>query len=156
MGLDGQELSELIGDIYDCAFDGTRWVPMLERLAHAVGACNGTILRHGDRGAAFAYAWGVPEAVRQHYLKTCAAVNPLSTIAWHCDIGEPVSLGRFKTSTELKATRFYRELPAPLGWPPHTGRERRAAVSGRHHEHPHWTGHGDRIRAGPAEWNRAP
>lgn len=116
MPLDAAQLSDLIGEIYECAFDPARWEPTLARLAHTVGACNGTLLRHGEMGAAFSYSWGVPDEVQRQYVERYERINPLATVGWHGDVGQPVSLSRFMTEAELRATRFYREFLAPLGW----------------------------------------
>lgn len=116
VALENESLSDIIGAIYDCALDPARWEPTLARIGGVVNARNGTILHHGGAGAAFAYSWGVPEAVQHRYQAQYLAVNPLATLPWHCAVGEPVSLADFMTPTELRATRFYREFLAPLGW----------------------------------------
>ena len=56
--LDNETLSSLIGDIYECSIDRSRWIPTLERLADAFAACNGTILSHDARTVSFDYQWG--------------------------------------------------------------------------------------------------
>ncbi|MGE0419681.1 MAG: helix-turn-helix transcriptional regulator [Acetobacteraceae bacterium] len=116
VGSDQQELSNLIGAIYDCAIDPGQWPATLQRLAGALGGCNGTILSHGVDTVSFTYHWGTPDHALRAYADTYARIDPLMTIGWHFEIDDPVSLERFMTPDELRATRFYQAFLAPLDW----------------------------------------
>jgi len=113
---DSETLSSLIGDIYACSIDRSRWIPTLERLAGAFAACNGTILSHDARTVSFDYQWGTPPEWIQAYAENFAAINPLSNIGWHAEVDEPITALRFMTADELRRTRFHREFLAPLNW----------------------------------------
>jgi DNA-binding CsgD family transcriptional regulator/PAS domain-containing protein len=115
MSLSHQELSDLIGEIYECALNPTHWETTLERIATVVNACTATIMRNGS-DATFFHNWGMPQETMPAYLTTYAALNPLATVHWHCEVDEPISLEQFMTPEELRATRFYIEFIGPLGW----------------------------------------
>ncbi|MGE0419789.1 MAG: helix-turn-helix transcriptional regulator [Acetobacteraceae bacterium] len=114
--VDPDILSSLIGDIYDCALDATKWVPTLRRLAGLLDACAGNIMSFGGAGITFSYQWGTPEDAMRDYARTYASIDPMFTVAWHAEIDEPITAGQFIGADELRATRFHREFLAPLGW----------------------------------------
>src|SRR5262249_21116753 len=114
--MDHEALSVLIGAIYDCVLDHSRWVPMLERLAGGFDACNGTILSPGVQSAAFEYHWGTPPEWISAYAETYAPINPLLTIGWHAEVDEPITALQFVSAENLRNSKFYREFLLPLQW----------------------------------------
>ena len=116
LSIDPRTLSDLIGDIYDCALEKERWVPTLQRLAGIFHASNGTILSHGVTSVSFVYHWGTPAHALKAYAETYAAIDPMLTLGWHFDIDDPVTAERFMTPDDLRKSRFYREFLAPLNW----------------------------------------
>lgn len=116
LAMDNATLSDLIGGIYDCALDRSRWVPMLEHLAGVFRASNGTILRHGVQDVSFQYHWGTPPEWLQAYAERHSRIDPLLTIAWHFEVDEPITVERFMTAAELRQTQFYHDFLVPLNW----------------------------------------
>lgn len=115
-GVNQELLSDLIGDIYQCALDKDHWVPTLERLAGVFKARNGTLTRHGMQGFSFEYTWGASAEILQRYNERFVRINPLLTMGWHFDVDEPITLGKFMPPEELRRTTFYRDFLVPVGW----------------------------------------
>jgi len=116
MKFSNEDMSRLIGDIYQCSIEPGRWIETLESISQRVSSCNATLMRHATGTADFMYHWGIPMDVLDKYNRIYGPLNPLSTIQWHVEPDEPVSLARFMTPQELRATRFYKEFIGPLGW----------------------------------------
>ncbi|MEJ0016048.1 MAG: helix-turn-helix transcriptional regulator [Acetobacteraceae bacterium] len=114
--VDNAALSNLIGSIYECAIDPSRWPATLEGMAAALEACNGTILSQAVDGASFQHHWGTPSEWLEAYTRTFQAINPLLTIGWHAEVDVPISALQFMTPEDLRKTRFHREFLAPLNW----------------------------------------
>lgn len=113
---DFRGMSELIGDIYDCAIDPGRWSATLERIGTVLRACNGQVMSRASDGLSFAATWGTSEEERRLYLEKFEAINPFTTMDWHFGTDEPVTVERFMPHEELRATRVYREYLQPRGW----------------------------------------
>ncbi|MGE0419682.1 MAG: helix-turn-helix transcriptional regulator [Acetobacteraceae bacterium] len=116
VGIDQQELSNLIGAIYDCAIDPGQWPATLQRLAGALGGCNGTLLNQSMETASFAYQWGTPQKWLDAYATTFVRINPLLTMGWHFEPDDPISVRRVMSTQAVRRTQFYREFLQPLGW----------------------------------------
>lgn len=114
--LDNQALSGLIGDIYECGLDRTRWVPTLERICHTLDACAASVISHGMRSVSLEFNWGASTESFKLYAEEYAALNPLATIGWHFAVDEPITLARCMDPNDLRQTIFYREFLAPLDW----------------------------------------
>lgn len=113
-----QDLSKLIGEIYDCALDPSLWPHALENITKVFDARMTTILAHDPmtRSVVFLHRWGDDSSQMTSYAEKFAAINPLLTAGWHSDIDEPVNLQRFMDPEEFQLTRFYKEFMAPVGW----------------------------------------
>ena len=114
--IDNVALSSLIGDIYECALDRTRWGPTLERICHTVDACAASVISHGMRSVSLEYNWGASIESFKLYAEKYAALNPLATIGWHFAVDDPITLARRMDPNDLRQTIFYREFLAPLNW----------------------------------------
>ncbi len=114
--IDNDTLSSVIGDIYECALDRTRWVPTLERLAGLFNACNSLVFSHGQQGIQFGYGWGGSDESIKTYAQTYALIDPMRTMDWHFEVDDPITLQRFMDPEEFQRTTFYRDYLKPLNW----------------------------------------
>lgn len=84
------ELSDLIGQIYDCALDPDLWPETIGRMAAAVGGRAGMIVLHdfdNNRGGRF-FEHGIPEDMTRRYCEHYAPINPLGPVARLGAIGQ--------------------------------------------------------------------
>ncbi len=112
------QLLDLVGAIYDCALDPQGWPPVLERVADLVGGINASISVQDPmhKLGRFSASWGVSGESIALYNDRYAALNPVMTSGWYCDIDEPISAARYAGSEAYFASRFGREFLQPLGW----------------------------------------
>jgi hypothetical protein len=116
MTLDGEVLSDLIGEIYACALEPGRWAATLEDLAEAFGARSSALYDRGGGGIAFHCEWGSAPGSHQAFAERYMLQSPLLTMGWHFEIDQPITLASFMQPGELRRTRFYREWLRPQGW----------------------------------------
>lgn len=116
--LDNEELSGLIGDIYDCALDPALWRPLLERIARLLGAEVGVIYSRDSatQRVTFEYDWGQDPHWAAVYMDKYVKIDPLQTACWHAEVDEPTAIERFMDPRDYRRTRFYREYCAPQHW----------------------------------------
>ncbi len=114
--LSNDELSSVIAQIYDCALDPAQWVPTLQRLSGIFDACAGIIGRQGIGRTTPQYAWGVSPEVIDAYQRAYFRLNPLLTMNWHFEVGEPITVDRFMDPDDLRKTKFYHEFLQPAHW----------------------------------------
>lgn len=112
------DLSNLIGEIYDCALDPSLWPTALEKICAVLHARSAAVFSNHptERTAAFYHQWREDPARIAAYVEKYAAINPLLTAGWHNEIDEPIRLRRFMDPEDLRRTRFYKEYAAPVGW----------------------------------------
>ena len=110
------QLLDLVGDIYDCAIEPSRWPHALERLTHLVDGTFAAISLHDiTRSSVRLQAhWNVsPEfeaAMRENF-----AINPLVSLAWYAEIDRPYTAVGALGDDGLRNSRWYREAVAPHG-----------------------------------------
>jgi DNA-binding CsgD family transcriptional regulator/PAS domain-containing protein len=116
-----EELSDLIGAIYDCAVDPALWPATIGRICGAL-RCVASQLYLFDRAAGrnmFASGWGeAPEATRQVteiYAADAAALQGVTLARWSGDMDDPMVLSR-DVPQEFAASRITREWARPLGY----------------------------------------
>src|SRR5262245_48944030 len=116
--LDEQQLSDLIGDIYDAALDAALWPRVLERLCGFVGgSAAGLHVRDTARrtGQIF-YEVGTDPRYGQLYFEKYIKFDPLSTAYLVLEVGEAYSSSMLVPPAEFFKTRFYKEWVQPQGW----------------------------------------
>ena len=112
-----EQLSALIGDIYDAALDQTLWPGVIERATRFVGGSGaGLWTRDWSRDVASAvYDYGMDERYRRLYFESHNELDPLREVYLCQDIGEVVSNSMILPYDEFVQTRFYREWAKPQG-----------------------------------------
>jgi DNA-binding CsgD family transcriptional regulator/PAS domain-containing protein len=117
IGLDGvsaQELSDTIGEIYDCALDPQRWPNTCQRIADLCESTAGGICVHDMRHAqndqlfVFGYQQEFLEGLGKNYAQSPMAIS--DTVA---NVGDVNVLSNERQ--ELFESRFYHDVLKPFG-----------------------------------------
>jgi len=114
---DLEQLSTLIGDIYDAALDPTLWVGVLENTAHFVGGPAAALFwkdaasKSGDA----VYGYGIEPYYQQLYFEKYIKLDPLTIGQFFAEVEEPVSVADLMPYDEFLETRAYREWGRPQG-----------------------------------------
>jgi DNA-binding CsgD family transcriptional regulator len=113
-----EQLSSLIGDIYDAALDATLWPRTLERVYGFVGGC-GAVLYIVDAGRSTGkvyYEVGTEPGYSQLYFEKYAKLDPTSAAIHVLSVGEVASNSLVMPQDEFLESRFYKEWVKPQGW----------------------------------------
>ncbi|MDB5575821.1 MAG: LuxR family transcriptional regulator, partial [Bradyrhizobium sp.] len=122
---DREQLSALIGDIYDAVFDPDHRTDVLDRIADFTGGHSGGLLsKHalgnsmgkslGKAEHLYCYIGNDPESLRAYsesYPKLKSTADPLSV-----GVEQIVSTADLVPYEEFRRGRFYREWARPHGW----------------------------------------
>jgi len=113
-----EQLSELIGEIYDAALDAALWSDVLGKAGCFVGgpvaaifaksptALTGTVYYHsGDRDPSY----------RQLYFSKYIKLDPTTTAQYFADVEQPMAVADIMPYQEFLETRFYKEWVQPQG-----------------------------------------
>jgi len=113
-----EQLSELIGEIYDAALDPSLWSDVLGKAGRFVGgpvaaifaksptALTGTVYYHsGDRDPSY----------RQLYFDKYIKFDPTTTAQYFSDVEQPMAVADIMPYQEFLETRFYKEWVQPQG-----------------------------------------
>src|SRR6058998_2913249 len=109
--LEAEELSALIGDIYDAALDPTLWPQVLPRSAHFVGGPAAALFskdaatKRGDT----AYDCGIDPYYRQLYFEKYIKLDPLTIGHFYAEVEQPVAVADIMSYDEFLETRAYQE-----------------------------------------------
>ncbi|HEY2177338.1 MAG TPA: PAS domain-containing protein [Caulobacteraceae bacterium] len=113
-----EDLSELIGAIYDAALDEALWPAALGRICGFVGGTSATLFAQDAAlsRAVIYHQCGADPTWRQAYLDTYARLNPGYPAAAFIEVGRVFSVYDIMTAEEWRQTRFWREYVRPQGW----------------------------------------
>jgi DNA-binding CsgD family transcriptional regulator len=113
-----EQVSTLIGDIYDAALDSALWGSVLEQTCQFVNGCNAGLLAHDlvqDKGHLH-LQWGTDPRYVELYEKVYAKLNPMNVPSLlYAEAGAVLASGDLVPRDELVASRFYREWVEPQG-----------------------------------------
>ncbi|HEU5017155.1 MAG TPA: helix-turn-helix transcriptional regulator [Pseudolabrys sp.] len=112
-----EELSRLVGDIYDAALAPACWPEVLPKVAQFVdGQAAGLLSKDSVSkvGAAY-YHCGVAPQYIQVYAETYYKFDPMTALAFF-DVGQIASIVDLVPYDEFRQGRFYREWVEPQGW----------------------------------------
>ncbi len=113
-----EQVSALIGDIYDAALDPALWSSVLEQTCQFVNGCNAGLLAHDlvqDKGHLH-LQWGTDPRYVELYEKVYAKLNLLNVPSLlYAEAGAVLASGDLVPRDELVASRFYREWVEPQG-----------------------------------------
>src|SRR5215468_5440676 len=115
--LEAEELSALIGDIYDAALDPALWPQVLPRSAQFVGGPAAALFskdaasKRGDT----AYDCGIDPHYRQLYFEKYIKLDPLTIGHFYAEVEKPVAVADIMSYAEFLETRAYQEWGRPQG-----------------------------------------
>jgi DNA-binding CsgD family transcriptional regulator len=114
---DEQQLSTLIGEIYDAALDPSRWVEVLGKAARFVGGPAAALFfkSAASKTGAVAYDYGTDPHYRQLYFERYIKLDPSTTGQFFAEIDEPIATADIIPYDEFLQSRFYREWAKPQG-----------------------------------------
>ena len=114
---DDQELSNLIGEIYDAALDQSLWLDVLGAAADFVGGCGAGLFSKDATATTggLCYAAGIERRYQASYFDKYIALDPATTGQLFAEIEEPMATADFMPYGQFMETRFYREWVRPQG-----------------------------------------
>jgi DNA-binding CsgD family transcriptional regulator/PAS domain-containing protein len=115
---DAEEISELIGHIYDASLDPDLWEKVLERAAGFLKTATASIgsfdcMHHHLN---FLKSWGYDPHYQQLLLERYAKTNPVNASAWLQRAGDVTSIGDVVPYDEYTETAIFREWGKPQGY----------------------------------------
>ena len=114
-----QQVSTLIGDIYDAALDPVQWTRVLEQTCGYVEGCAASLLSQDSayRSGKFYFSWGDDPHYTKLYFDEYIKINPLlvPTIV-DAKVGQVASILSLIPNAEYFASRFYKEWAQPQGY----------------------------------------
>jgi DNA-binding CsgD family transcriptional regulator len=114
---DAEELSALIGDIYDAALDPKLWPRVLPRSAQFVGGPAAALFSKdaARKSGDYAYDSGIDPYYRQLYFEKYIKLDPLTIGHFYAKVEEPVAVADIMSYAEFLETRAYQEWGRPQG-----------------------------------------
>jgi DNA-binding NarL/FixJ family response regulator len=112
-----QQLSRLIGTIYDAALDAKTWPVVLEGICGFLPGSMGNIFYQdiSNHEVRIYFSWGADPAYEKSYFEKYAPLNPLFPAAAFLDVGSVHSMADMMSPEEFRDTRLYREWVQPQG-----------------------------------------
>src|SRR5262249_30536135 len=113
---DDEQLSSLIGDIYDAALNPSLWVDVLGKArAFVVGLAASLYWKDATskRGAVRFTDGGIDPYHCEQYFDKYGKLDPTATGLFFATVEEPMAMADIVPYDELVATRFYREWRSP-------------------------------------------
>jgi DNA-binding CsgD family transcriptional regulator/PAS domain-containing protein len=114
---DREQLSALIGDIYDAALDPAQRTDVIEKIASFTGGHSGGLLSKHSLGHSedlYCYIGADPESL-QAYSESYPKLDPTAE-AHSFGVAQVVSATDLVPYEEFRRGRFYREWARPHGW----------------------------------------
>ncbi|MEQ1522241.1 MAG: helix-turn-helix transcriptional regulator [Aestuariivirga sp.] len=113
---ESEQVSALIGGIYDTVLDPGLWPPVLKSLSGFVGGAASALYAKdpvGKGGAVFHDDGGIPQHYHQLYFEKYIKLDPSSTAQFCFELEEPFATADFMPYNEFLETRFYKEWGKP-------------------------------------------
>lgn len=114
---EAQQVSNLIGHIYDTALDPELWPEALEQACDFVPGWSAGLFYQDNRiqsGNAY-FTWNIPENYIQSYFDQYLLLSPFTPTALFFEIGSTHSNIDIIPHDEFRRTRFFREWAQPQG-----------------------------------------
>jgi DNA-binding CsgD family transcriptional regulator/PAS domain-containing protein len=114
-GHDIDDLSNLIGEIYDTTLDAALWDQTLRKAAGFVGGSNAALWSKdaGEASGSVSGIWGFEPCYVRAYLDEYGRMDPAARFHFVAGIGEAVALSALVPEREFIESRFYREWARP-------------------------------------------
>jgi DNA-binding CsgD family transcriptional regulator len=115
---EAEELSQVIGDIYDASLDPALWPTAIESICHYIGAASAGLHSQDSisRATHALFWWGSASSAPQYfqaYRENYGKINPIFPGVIFFDIEQPVAVPDVISCEEFVQTRFFREWLAP-------------------------------------------
>jgi DNA-binding CsgD family transcriptional regulator len=114
---EAEQLSALIGDIYDAALDRALWVGVLEKTARFVGGPAAGLFWQdaASKSGDAVYGYGIEPYYQQLYFEKYIKLDPLLIGHFFAEVEQPVSVSDIMPYDEFLETRAYQEWGRPQG-----------------------------------------
>ncbi len=114
---ESEQLSALIGDIYDAAIDPTLWPTVLTDCVSFIGGSAAALFSKdaASKTGDVAYDIGIESHYRDLYFNKYIKLDPLTVGHYFAEIEKPVAVGDILPYEEFLETRAYREWGQPQG-----------------------------------------
>jgi DNA-binding CsgD family transcriptional regulator/PAS domain-containing protein len=112
-----QQLSELIGEIYDAALDPSLWTDVVGKAAGFVGGSAAAIFSKSPtagNGSVY-YEAGTDPYYRDLYFDKYVKLDPSTCGHYFADLEQPIAVADLMPYSEFLETRFYEEWARPQG-----------------------------------------
>src|SRR5262245_50558562 len=116
---EAEQVSQLIGDIYDAALDPARWTGVLEKTCRYVQGVASILLSQDavNSSAEFHFSWGDDPEYSRAYRETYVKINPLLLpMVLRTETGAILANSDILPMEEFVASRFYKEWAQPQGY----------------------------------------
>jgi len=116
---ESEEVSQLIGDVYDASLDPASWPQVLEKTCHYVQGVASALLSQdsAQKNAAFHFSWGDDPEFTRSYQDTYVKLNPLLLpMVLSAKTGEVTANSDVLPIEQFVETRFYKEWAQPQGY----------------------------------------
>jgi DNA-binding CsgD family transcriptional regulator len=113
-----EELSQIIGLIYETVLDERKWPVVMESICrHVRGRASRIYWRDASNGKGeTVYSWGFDPHFLNMYRETYVSLNPLFPASVFIKPGEVFSSRDLIPNEEFESSRFFREWAAPQGF----------------------------------------
>jgi DNA-binding CsgD family transcriptional regulator len=114
-----EQLSGLIGGIYDASLDPSLWPEVLRRSARFVSGSTASLFSKdaaSNVGEVFYHDGGVDPRYTQLYFSKYIHLDPTNTALLLMEVGQPISTADLMPYEEFLETRVYKEWVEPQGW----------------------------------------
>jgi DNA-binding CsgD family transcriptional regulator len=113
-----EQISELIGGIYDATLDPALWLDVLRNAAVYVRGFSAALYSKdgsSDSGTIYFHDGGIDPHYRQLYFDKYVRLDPTTSAMLLAEIGEPMGGFDLIPYEDMVATRFYQEWVVPQG-----------------------------------------
>jgi DNA-binding CsgD family transcriptional regulator len=114
---ESEQLSKLIGDIYDTALEPSLWSNVLENAAAFVGGAAASVYAKdaAKRNIQISYQYGTDPLYVASYIEKYVKFDPSTNCQIFAEVGDIISTEDYMAYDEFLETRFYREWARPQG-----------------------------------------
>jgi DNA-binding CsgD family transcriptional regulator len=114
---DPQQLSDLIGDVYDTVLDQSLWEGVIGRAAHFVRGAGAALFSKNvaNQEGSVHYQVGIDPYYQRLYFEKYVSLDPATGGHFLAEIDQPVAVADLMSPSEFLETRFYREWVRPQG-----------------------------------------
>lgn len=112
-----EQLSDLIGCIYDTVLDSPSWTNAVERTMQFVGGVGASLYTKNAAmpSGHILHVVGISADYQSSYFDKYVALDPTTTVQFFAELDEPIGIEDILPYAEFKQTRFYKEWVQPQG-----------------------------------------